>query len=197
MLIIDLKVEDAGLITQAAQLLIDGFKHMDPHPWPNLPVAQEEVLESLQPDRISLVAVDKDDRVLGWIGGIRQYDGNVWELHPLVVKPSQQRKGVGTALIAELELRVANHGGLTLYLGSDDMNGQTTVGGINVYPEPARFLQNIKRLGTHPIDFYRRNGFEVIGMMPDANGLGKPDIYMGKRVRAIRVKSAEQKPQVW
>jgi len=35
----------------------------------------------------------------------------------------------------------------------------------------------------HLFAFYQRVGFEVLGVIPDANGPGKPDILMAKRVR--------------
>jgi aminoglycoside 6'-N-acetyltransferase I len=166
MRITDLDREDKNLLRQVAQLLVDGFTHFRPHPWGTLAIAMEEVEESLTPDRISLVALDQDDRPTGWIGGIRQYEGHVWELHPLVVAPAFRNKGIGTELVKALEKRVADHGGLTLWLGSDDVNGAKVV-------------------GYHPYDFYRKLGFVVTGVMPDANGLGKPDIFMSKRVRRI------------
>ena len=34
----------------------------------------------------------------------------------------------------------------------------------------------------HPAGFYMRQGFEIVGLIPDANGPGKPDILMAKRV---------------
>lgn len=185
MRISDLNLEEFSMIRQVAQLLVDGFSHMDPHPWANLSLASEEVQESLKPDRISLVAMSNDDRPIGWIGGIRQYEGNVWELHPLVVAPAFRNVGVGSALVRALEKRVVDQGGLTLYLGSDDINGSTTIGGINLYPDPIKHLSGIKVIGNHPLEFYRKLGFAVVGVIPDANGLGRPDIFMAKRVRRI------------
>jgi aminoglycoside 6'-N-acetyltransferase I len=35
----------------------------------------------------------------------------------------------------------------------------------------------------HPFLFYRRLGYVVTGVMPDANGAGLPDIYMSKSLR--------------
>lgn len=185
MRIVDLDPENKNLARQAGQLLVDGFTHMIPHPWPNLQTAVDTVDEMLKPDRICLVAVERHEQVVGWVGGIRQYDGNVWELHPLVVASSFRGRGVGASLVKALEKRVSDHNGLTLYLGSDDMNGTTTAGGINLYPDPLKHALDIRVLGQHPLEFYRKLGFVVVGFIPDANGLGKPDIMMAKRVRRI------------
>ena len=50
---------------------------------------------------------------------------------------------------------------------------------------PAASLErSIHELGcNHPFLFYRRLGYVVTGIMPDANGPGKPDIYMSKSAR--------------
>ncbi len=34
----------------------------------------------------------------------------------------------------------------------------------------------------HPVTFYQKLGYRLIGVMPDANGIGKPDLIMGKRI---------------
>jgi aminoglycoside 6'-N-acetyltransferase I len=41
-----------------------------------------------------------------------------------------------------------------------------------------------KRLVVHPYEFYKKVGFTIVGVLPDANGFGKPDIFMAKRVKS-------------
>ena len=111
------------------------------------------------------------------------YDGRVWELHPLVVHPEHQRKGIGRALVADLEDRVRERGGLTLWLGTDDEDNRTTLSEVDLYPDPLAHLARIRNLRGHPYEFYRKVGFVLVGVMPDANGWGKPDICMAKRIQ--------------
>jgi aminoglycoside 6'-N-acetyltransferase I len=85
--IVDLQPDDETAIQQIAELMVEAFREHWPEAWPDLESARQEVRESFERDRISRVALDNSGTVLGWIGGIRQYEGHVWELHPLVVKP--------------------------------------------------------------------------------------------------------------
>jgi aminoglycoside 6'-N-acetyltransferase I len=104
--IVNLRPDDEEAIRQVAALLVEGFAANWPEAWPDLESALEEVRESFAVGRISLVALDEDGMVLGWIGGISHYRGHVWELHPLVVRVNQQGKGIGRALVTDLEERV-------------------------------------------------------------------------------------------
>ncbi len=182
MRIIDLHPGYEQIIQQVAAMLVEAFKDHWPDAWPDLESALIEVKESLGEDRISRVAVDDNGAVLGWIGGISMYDGRVWELHPLVVSPAVQGQGIGRALVSDLEEQVAERGGLTLWLGSDDEDNLTSLGGVDLYPNPLEHLAKIENLSNHPFGFYQKLGFVIVGVAPDANGFGKPDIYMAKRV---------------
>jgi aminoglycoside 6'-N-acetyltransferase I len=186
MQIIDLTPEREDLIRQVAQILVEAFAGHSPA-WTTLEEGLEEVRESFAEKRISRVALDDEGNVLGWIGGIEMYDGNVWELHPLAVSPAAQSKGVGRALVLDLEEQVRQHGALTLWLGSDDEDYRTTLGGVDLYPNPLEHAAKIQNPGRHPYGFYEKMGFVVVGVMPDANGFGKPDIFMAKRVAATSI----------
>jgi aminoglycoside 6'-N-acetyltransferase I len=172
-------------LDQVARLLVDGFRGTGSAAWKNLEDAREEIGQSFGPDRITRIAVDETGTVLGWIGGIEEYGGRVWEMHPLVVRPDARRQGIGRALVEDFERQVAKRGGHTVMLGTDDEDGRTTLGGIDVYPDVLDKLQDIQNVRAHPFEFYLKVGYQIVGVIPDANGFGKPDILMAKRVTPI------------
>ncbi|MCL2030046.1 MAG: GNAT family N-acetyltransferase [Oscillospiraceae bacterium] len=171
--------------TQAAQMLTDEL----PLGWATLADAFEEVtdrVDNLERDgdgeALFLAAVEEEE-VLGWIGMLPSYSGRVYELHPLVVRRDQQRKGIGTMLVRALEKEAGKRGGLTLYLGADDERpgGETSLANADLYDDLPRRLREFEA-GTHQASFYMKLGFKIIGVMPDANGTGKPDIFLAKRL---------------
>ncbi len=180
--IADLSPNDEGSIAQIAAFVVDAFRDNHPNAWPDLESATEEVRESLQPNRISRIARDDQGDVIGWGGAIRQYRGYTWELHPCVVRPDVQEQGIGRQLVADLEEQVAARGGTTLWLGTDDENAQTTVANVDLYPDVLGNLGAIRNNERHPYEFYLKVGFSLVGLLPDANGPGQPDIIMAKRV---------------
>jgi aminoglycoside 6'-N-acetyltransferase I len=179
--IVDLAQTGAAGLRQAAEILNLAFREHWPGSWESMAEAEAEVREMLTPERIARAAL-QDGVVAGWIGGIAEYDGHVWELHPLAVRPDLQGRGIGSLLVGDFEARVKARGGLTIQLGSDDEDGMTTLSGVNLYEDLWEKIRTIRNLKGHPYTFYQKLGYTIIGVMPDANGRGKPDIYMGKRV---------------
>jgi aminoglycoside 6'-N-acetyltransferase I len=172
------------LLQAAATVLVAGFRELSPAAWPDIDSAQTEVQEMLQPGRICRCAIDETGTLLGWIGGLEHagYDGHVWELHPLVVNPTAQGMGIGRALVEDLEQQVRQRGALTLCLGTDDETNRTSLSEVNLYENLWDKIQHIQNRNHHPFSFYQKLGYTIIGVMPDANGRGKPDIYMAKRL---------------
>ena len=182
MKIISLTPDQDSLIQQAAQILVDAFKIHAPKSWPSLKDGLDEVHEMLEADRILRVALDDDGNVCGWIGGILQYDEHVWELHPLVVKPELQGQGIGRALVLDFEEQARSRGALTIMLGADDEDGRTSLSNVDLYDNLWKKINEISNLGNHPYTFYQKMGYGITGVVPDANGIGKPDILMSKRI---------------
>lgn len=176
MRIIDLVPENTSYIDQLNKILIDAFEEKTPGKWLN------DIEKSFQKDKISLVAVDETNNAVGWVGGICQYSGRVWEIHPLVTKREERGKGIGTLLVKEFEKKAAKLGGITVWLGSDDEDYSTSLSGIEIYNGLFENIRNIKNIKHHPYEFYKKLGYTIVGVMPDANGYGKPDIFMAKRV---------------
>jgi aminoglycoside 6'-N-acetyltransferase I len=180
--ILSLLPDNDVLIQQAAQLLVDAFREHWPDAWPTFEEGLKEVQEMLGSERICRVAVDEGENLLGIIGGIPGYDGLVWELHPLAVAPSLQGQGIGRALAEDFEQQVRARGGLTITLGSDDEDSMTSLSNVNLYENLWGKIRDIRNLKHHPFEFYQKLGYVVTGVVPDANGIGKPDILMAKRI---------------
>jgi aminoglycoside 6'-N-acetyltransferase I len=150
--------------------------------WPDRDAALEEFAEFDDPETFLLVAMEAGQPV-GVIGGLPQYDGHVMELHPLAVHPDHQRKGIGGQLVAAFEDEARARGAITAYLGTDDEAGLTGIANRDVFPDPLVRMSSLSDLGGHPSMFYRKHGYVFVGIIPDANGFGKPDLLMAKRLQ--------------
>jgi len=165
---------------QAAQILHEEM----PQGWPTVDDARQELREICEKQfdgKPELIAALADNEVVGWAGILPSHGGRVWELHPLVVRNDQQGKGTGRALVLAIEKIARARGGQTIWLGSDDETGETTLAGVDLYDNLPRRLRDFKP-SRHPTAFYVKLGYKLIGVMPDANGPGRPDIFMAKQL---------------
>lgn len=85
-------------------------------------------------------------------------------------------------MVANFEEQARQRGGLTITLGTDDEDGMTSLSECDLYDDLWGRLKNIQNLKRHPFEFYQKMGYVITGVVPDANGTGKPDILMSKRV---------------
>jgi len=161
---------------ESAKLLQENFEC-----WSDMQTAKDEIKKICSSCNITFVAVD-ENHVIGLIGAHPQYDGNVWEMHPLVVRREKQKNGIGKLLVNALEVEVSKRGGITIYFGTDDESNSTTLSNTDIYENTYDKITNVINLNRHPFEFYLKCGYKIVGIIPDANGYGKPDIMMAKRM---------------
>src|SRR5688500_8455709 len=99
MTIIDLAQSSENTREQAATMLVDDFA--EPRGWPDLASARDGVARVIS-EGFARGAMD-GEILVGWIGALPEYHGRVWELHPMVVRREQRRRGIGRVLVAALE----------------------------------------------------------------------------------------------
>jgi aminoglycoside 6'-N-acetyltransferase I len=167
-------------LEHAAGILVAALAHA-PSAWRDLDSAREEVNSFVaSPHRQAWLGVE-GSAVRGWIGAVR-HSRYAWELHPLVVDPSYHRHGWGTRLVRALEESAAGDGVVTVWLGTDDDFGGTNLYGVDLYPDVLGRLAGLQATAGHPFTFYRRLGYSVVGVLPDADGVGRHDILMARRI---------------
>ncbi len=144
-----------------------------------------ETIERLLEGENILLAAFEDGNLVGFVGALRDEYSHAAELHPLIVKAKRRHQGVGRRLVTELEKRLAADGFLTVYLGTDDENFQTSLSESDLFEGTFEKVAAIRNKADHPYSFYEKLGYSIVGVIPDANGANKPDIIMAKRIRNV------------
>ena len=172
-----MQMENRKYLEQGAKLLNELF----PHAWSDLNSGLEEMVEALEEGKVHVAAIEEENLV-GFVGATPQYGITGWELHPLFVAPSKQKMGIGKQLIQQLEDLIREKGGICVFLGSDDEFYQTSLSEVDLFVDPLEAMRTIKNRKNHPYEFYQKQGFIIVGVIPDANGFQKPDIILAKRL---------------
>ncbi len=71
---------------------------------------------------------------------------------------------------------------MSLRGGLVDGDNMTSLSEDDLYENLWEKIRDIRNLKNHPFEFYQKMGYIITGVAPDANGIGKPDILMAKRV---------------
>ncbi len=98
------------------------------------------------------------------------------------LQPRTKANGYGRVLIEDIERHAREQGVLTLWAGTSDEMGLTNLADVDLYADPAGAISDIASIKPHAWEFWASVGFTVVGLMPDAEGRGKPSIVLAKRV---------------
>src|SRR5262249_28052485 len=104
--VIDLGSQPSRVRAQAAEMLVEEFD--EPLGWPTLAAAEREVGRVIE-EGFARAVLDTDV-LLGWVGGLPEYAGRVWELHPIVVRRTHRRRGIGRGLVQAFEAEASARG---------------------------------------------------------------------------------------
>jgi aminoglycoside 6'-N-acetyltransferase I len=181
-MLIDLRELGPEVLELLAQRTLPAAIEHAPAWLTDLAAARDAIAEALADDAIARVAFDDDgDEPIGWVAAKRAWDG-VWELHPLIVAIEHQRRGVGRRLVRDIERLAAAAGGLTMTLTTSDSVGATSLSGVDLYDDPLGRLAAIEIVKPHAVEFWRRIGYRITGVVPDAEGIGVPSIALSRRL---------------
>lgn len=67
-------------------------------------------------------------------------------------------------------------------MGTSDSTGATSLSGVDLYADPIGALAALDVRRPHAVQFWRRVGYQVVGVVPDAEGPGEPSISLARRI---------------
>ena len=102
------------------------------------------------------------------------------------VRPAHHRRGHGTALAQDIEQQAAIRGASVIILSTSDATHATSLSDIDLYADPIGALGGLTFKKDHPVRFWQKIGYSVVGVVPDAEGPGIPSISLARRPRVRR-----------
>ena len=174
---------DQQLLAALASLSHKASQTHSPNWLPTVDAAMQE-LQRASEEKILTSVVVEAGTPRGWIAAEPQGHGS-WEIHPLLVDPTASSRGYGRILVEDIERKMRSHGGIAAFLSTSDATHSTNLSDVDLYNDPLEALRNIgvrDHKHGHAYQFWQRVGFTIVGVTPDAEGLGVPSIHMAKRL---------------
>ena len=167
------------MVERLAEITFAAFKENAPEWLPTLDLARQQITSAASLGRLGRVILAQD-QIAGWVGIVK--GRRIWEIHPIAIAIDQQYQGLGHILVEDVARLAKTAGALTLFASTSDEVGTTNLFGQNIYADPASAIKGIRATGRNPFEFWQHAGFTVVGLMPDAEGIGKPAIHLARRL---------------
>ncbi len=179
----DVDFHDEQILAVLASLSYRASKKNSPNWLPTEAAAMNEILNTSASGGLTRMIIEAGIP-RGWISASPKRYGN-WEIHPLLIDPEVAGRGYGRMLVEDIEQLIRSAGGISVHLSTSDATHSTNLSDVNLYPNPVEALRNLKIRDSqqgHAYQFWMRVGYSVVGVIPDAEGLGVPSIQLAKRL---------------
>lgn len=153
--------------------------------------ARFELARAADGEGIACAAVDGDGEPPGRIPAAG-CDACAWEIHPLLVDPARHGRGIGRRVLNRVEERARRSGACTVTLSTSDSIGAATLHGLDLFPDPLAALPTLDTVAgheDHALGFWRRMGYTVTGVLPDAEGFANHGVLLSGRLRGPPVRT--------
>jgi aminoglycoside 6'-N-acetyltransferase I len=165
--------EAASVLYRAASRFTSAF--------PAPEAALGELIElTRHPGSLMFVALNLGGEVCGLAAASPRAASSVLVIRALTVDPPFQRRGVGRALLRRLETAALRSGFTTMTIALEDEAGLTSLAGRSLFPDPLAPMTRFIPPAAHPSAFLKRLGFALSGVIPEAAGPGRPELWFAK-----------------
>jgi len=143
--------------------------------------SKETILHLLR-GKNRLFVAEESSRVIAFVGVLHHVFPKAYQIEPLIVEHQFRRQGIGGKLLELTEFKLKQEGIHTLFITAQDTESSTNLSGQDFYADnPLALLANIE-YSNHPMRFYEKRGYHITGIIPDANGFGRPEYILSKRI---------------
>ncbi len=172
---------DADQLEVLAHVTFAAAREHSPVWMPDLDAARGELTDAREPQKIGRVLLDATGQPIAWVTAVPDW-GDVWELNPLIVGIEHQGSGHGQRLVSEIEQLVAARGARTMTAFTSDTIGATSLADCDLYDNTFARLAAVEIRRPHALGFLQHVGYRIVGVVPDAEGPGKPSIALARRL---------------
>lgn len=179
----DIDYTDGNSLAKLASLSHSASQIHSPNWLPTVEAAMKELQRASEEQILTSMAIEAGIP-RGWIAAHPQGHGS-WEIHPLLVDPAASGQGHGRILVEDIERKMRSKRGISVFLSTSDATHSTNLSDVDLYQDPLAALRDIgvrDKTHGHAYQFWQRIGYTVVGVIPDAEGIGIPSIHLAKKL---------------
>ena len=69
-----------------------------------------------------------------------------------------------------------------MLVGTSDTGDATSLSNVDLYDRPGTRIDAMTTQAPHAVELWRRAGYTIVGVLPDAEGSGRPSIQLARRL---------------